>query len=139
MAEGQEHKNLKKLIMEIGNFEGYRVEKEVPLVGEFQVDVCWYKKPGRNPKYAFEVIVGSSVTNPLSSLQTALNEWNCNKLIVIADGEKARKTRALLDTTFTEIAPFCNVVNSSSIKRLREITAEYNTIKSAIGYTTFPT
>lgn len=126
------------MIMEIGAFEGYRVQKEVSLIDEFQVDVCWWKKPGKNPKYAFEVIVGSSVTNPLSSLKTALDEWNCNKIIVIAEGEKLRKTRVLLDTTFSEMAPFCNVIESSKIKELRAITAKYHRIKSAIGYTTFP-
>src|SRR5437867_5164544 len=139
MPEGAEHKKLKKKIMEIGKFEGYRVEKELPLVDEFIVDVAWFKKPGRNPKYVFEVVVGSNVTNPLTSLKTAIDEWNCQRAILVTHGEKLKKARHLLDTSFSEIASQCNLIDSSKIHRLRELTGEYNKIKSAIGYRTFPT
>ena len=139
MTESEEHKDLKKKTMEIGTFEGYRVEKEIPLVRAFFVDVGWYKRPGPNPKYAFEIVVGGSVTNSLTSLKTALNMWNCKKVVLIAHGSNLRKARNLLDTTFTEIAENCSVIDSSKILRLRELTSEYRRIKNSIGYQTFST
>lgn len=138
MTESKAHKDIKSKIMEIGKFEGYRVEKEYTLVDEFFVDVVWFKRPGRYPKYAFEIVVSSSITNSLSSLKTASDEWNCKKLILVASGEKLKKARHLLETTYSEIAPNCNIIGSRNITKLRELITDYNRIKNSIGYQTFP-
>jgi len=124
--------------MDIGNFEGFITEKEVNI-GVFEIDVIWKKPPVTNdPFIAFEVVTTTEPTNALSSLKTARSTWNCQVLVIVAEGDKEIRSRQLLETTFFDISEYTKIINFSTIQQLHEHLLELNPLKDNIGYKTVP-
>ena len=133
-VEGDEirnlHKNIKRMIFEIGKFEGKISEVEYPI-NNWRLDVIWKRIRAGNPTHVFEVQISGNFYEALTKLKHAWDLWNSKPFLVTTEKYIARAER-LLEGSFHEMKDDARIVNCKKIVKLHRLLKEANEIKSKI-------
>ena len=114
-----QHNQLKKLLMKLGDLKGFIVEEEYRMDGQ-RLDVIWKRIPQGVPTFVFEVQIGGNVTEALGKLKHAYDLWNSN-LYIIINNKDSGKVQTLLSGTFHEISDKLTVILATEIEEFYEI------------------
>ena len=133
-VEGDEirnlHKNIKRMIFEIGKFEGKISEVEYPI-NNWRLDVIWKRIRAGNPTHVFEVQISGNFYEALTKLKHAWDLWNSKPFLVTTEKYIARAER-LLEGSFHEMKDDARIVNCKKIVKLYRLLKEAYEIKSEI-------
>ncbi|MEM3697686.1 MAG: EVE domain-containing protein [Candidatus Bathyarchaeia archaeon] len=125
------HDEVKRMIYEIGKFEGKISEMEYPIEN-LRLDVVWKSIPTGNPKWAFEVQMAGNFYEALTKLKHAWDKWN-SKPCLITTEEYMNQAEWLLNGSFHEMKSDARIIEYTKIVRLHELLKDAHRIKLEIG------
>jgi len=112
------HNEIKKLLMEIGKFQGYIADTEFCMEKE-RLDAVWRRLPESVPTYVFEVQVGGDLYHALGKLKHAHDIWN-SRIFLVASAEDLSAVNKLLSGTFHEIKSILRFIEIEKILSLHQ-------------------
>jgi len=127
------HEEIKEKLMELGEIEGYIVEKEYRLsdINE-RLDVIWKRMRYGNPTYVFEIQVGGNLHQALTKLKSAYSSWNSN-LFLITTKDNVEKAKKLLSSSFYEIENHTRILTIEKFNEFYEIQKRIHNLKKELG------
>jgi predicted RNA-binding protein len=119
------HEELKEMVRQIGEWEGFMSEKEYSM-DSARLDVVW-RSPGvvkGAPKYIFEIETAGEFYRTLSKLKHAYDLWAFPKLFIVIKPEDRGKVDELLSGTFHEIRDKLVILTPDKIEKRYKIKKE---------------
>jgi predicted RNA-binding protein len=96
------HKDIKRLIAEMGRMQGKYVSIEEEIEGK-RIDVSWRRIPRGMPYAVFEVCIGGDLYADLVKLKHAVDMWNSIAVLVTTE-DKVEEARKWVEGAFHEVA-----------------------------------
>jgi predicted RNA-binding protein len=126
------HEEIKEKLMELGEVEGYIVEKEykIPEIDE-RLDVVWKKLEGGTPKYAFEIQLKGNLYQALVKLKNAYVNWN-SRIYLITTKDSIEKVYKLINSSFHEIKDRIKIISVEKFNEFYDLETKANKLKKEL-------
>ena len=108
------HKELRNMILKVGELEGFESQKEFPIDRE-RLDGIWKRRGRVKPDVAFEVQKGGDFYSALVKLKEAWDRWGCISVLITTE-EYIEEAKRWLGRAFHEMEKDARVVHWSKIK-----------------------
>jgi len=108
------HKELRNMILKVGELEGFESEKEYPLNRE-RLDAIWKRKGRVKPDVTFEIQKGGDFYGALVKLKEAWDKWACISVLITTQ-EYIEEAKRWLGRAFHEMEKDARVVHWEKIR-----------------------
>lgn len=130
IQEMPSHKEMKEMLLMLGKFEEYYVDKEISLDGE-RLDVTWRQRIRRQPDLAFEVHKSGNIYSAMVKLKEAWDLWGC-KAVLVTTEEHEEAAKRWFRQAFHEMEKDSRVIRWEKISQWLALMEERKKIKDEL-------
>lgn len=130
IQEMPSHKEMQEMLLSLGKFEEYYVDKEIPLDGE-RLDVTWKQRIRRQPDLAFEVHKSGNIYSAMVKLKEAWDLWGC-KAVLVTTEEHEEAAKRWFRQAFHEMEKDSRVIRWEKISQWLALMKERKKIKDEL-------
>jgi len=130
IQEMPSHKEMQEMLLRLGKFEEYYVDKEISLDGE-RLDVTWKQRIRRQPDLAFEVHKSGNIYSAMVKLKEAWDLWGC-KAVLVTTEEHEEAAKRWFRQAFHEMEKDSRVIRWEKISQWLALMEERKNIKDEL-------